>query len=61
MSKYSTLRITRKKAIEVMIEKLLGDISDDELEAFMDCVLEPQLYNARIVDDSHSDNDDDCV
>ena len=60
MSAYTTLRITRKKAIETVMAKLLDGMTDGELEQFMDKELEPRLYNARIVDDE-AENDDEYV
>lgn len=60
MSAYTTLRITRKKAIETVMAKLLHGMTDDELEQFMDKELEPRSFNARIVSDD-SENDDDYV
>lgn len=58
MSVYTTLYITRSKAKELLIRELMGDITDDMLEKFMDEFLEPRLYNAFIVDDSAPNNDD---
>jgi hypothetical protein len=60
MGVYTTLNITRKKAKELLVAKLLGDISDETLENFMDKLLEPRLYNAIIVNDD-AENNDDCV
>ena len=60
MSAYTTLRVTRKKAIEIVMAKLLDGMTDQELEDFMDKELEPRLYNARIVADD-SENDDEYV
>ena len=39
-----------------MLEKMF-DISDSELEAFMDRELDDRLYNCRIVDDSEENDD----
>lgn len=60
MSAYTTLRVTRKKAIETVMAKLLGGMTDGELEQLMDTELEPRLYNARIVADE-AENDDEYV
>lgn len=60
MSAYTTLRITRKKAIETVMAKLLGGMTNEDLEQFMDKELEPRLYNARIVSDE-TENDDEYV
>lgn len=43
-----------------MLVKLIGGVTDNELKDFMDHVLEPRLYNARIVADD-AENDDECV
>jgi len=61
MSAYTTLNITRSKAKEIFIQKVLGGISDDELEELLDKVLEDRLYNANIVPDGDEDNDDSIV
>lgn len=61
MGAYTTLRVTRKKAIAMLMERLACGISNDELERFMDQVLEPRLYNAIIVRDDDPENDDDAV
>jgi hypothetical protein len=58
MGIYSTLNITRGKAKQIMADELLGDISDDKLERFMDAYLESQLYNCRIVADGDEYNND---
>lgn len=60
MSAYTTLSITRKKAIETVMAKLLGGITDEELKQFMNNELEPRLYNTRIVSDD-AENDDEYV
>lgn len=56
MSAYTTINITRSKALQLIIEKM-GGISDEELEEFIDKILEDKLYNCNIVPD-HCDNDD---
>ena len=61
MSVYTTLNITRQKAIMLLVERLLGDITDDELEQWLDMYLEPRLYNTWIVPDGTEPNDDDVV
>ena len=61
MGAYSTLNITRSKAKQIMIDRLMGDITDDELEKFMDDYLEPRLYNCRIVADGDDYNNDDEI
>jgi hypothetical protein len=53
MSPYSTIRITRSKAIEEILK-----VRDDSILArMMDAILEHRLYNVEIVDDN-DDNDD---
>ena len=61
MSVYTTLNITRQKAITLLVQHLLGDIADDELEQWLDIYLEPRLYNTWIVPDGTEINDDDVV
>lgn len=61
MSAYTTLNITRSKAIAFYIEQMLGGIPDRELERVLDIHLEPGLYNVRIVPDSWESNDDDSL
>lgn len=58
MGAYSTLRITRSKALKIVIDKLLGGISNGELEDYLDKVLANNLYNCVIVPDHCEDNDD---
>jgi hypothetical protein len=53
MSPYSTIRITRAKAIEEIIKVR----EDCILARMMDVILESRLYNVQIVDDN-DDNDD---
>ena len=60
MGAHSTLRITRTKAKIEMVTHYLGSISDEQLEAFMDKLLDDRLYNAVIVDDTEP-NDDNIV
>lgn len=57
MSAYGTLKITRSRAkLEVMSK--LFNMSDRELEHLMDQILEPRLYNCRVVDDCETEHDD---
>ena len=60
MSAYSSLRVTRTKAKQKLMEWLLSEVNDKKLEDFMDQLLEPRLYNAVIVPD-HEANDDELV
>jgi len=65
MSAYTSLHITRKKALVLMlssfIENLEKNISDEQLEEFMDRHLEHRLYNCVIVDDDYINSDDGMV
>ena len=60
MSAYTSLRVTRSKAKQKLMEHMMGQISDAQLKQFMDQLLEPRLYNAVIVPDE-ADNDDEAV
>lgn len=60
MSAYSTLYITRQKAINIILNKLMGGISDEELKELMNKELEHRLYRVCIVSDN-SENDDDKI
>ena len=60
MSAYSTLRVTRTKAKQKLVEWLLSEVTERKLKDFMDQVLEPRLYNVVIVPD-HEANDDEYV
>jgi hypothetical protein len=59
MSAYTTLRITRTRALQEMLGVLLTDTTDEELAEFMDKILARSLYNCIIVPDHDKDNDDD--
>jgi hypothetical protein len=57
MSAYTTLHVTRKKAMETVAMTLLS--ADDELLGqFLDAILRDRLYNAIIVPTGHEPNDD---
>ena len=43
MSAYTSLRVTRSKAKQKLMEHMMGDIPDAQLEQFMDQLLEPRL------------------
>lgn len=60
MSAYSTLKITRSRAKLEVMNKLLN-MNDRDLEHFMDQILEPRLYNCRVVDDWATEHDDDAL
>ena len=57
MSAYSTLYITRDKALLLYCKKVLS-ITDEQLEDFLDNYLEQRLYNAVVVDNDRFTNDD---
>lgn len=57
MSAYSTLRITRSKAKEYIVAKVLSELSDEELSDVMDKFLYDRLYNCVIVADDSEEND----
>jgi hypothetical protein len=61
MGAYSTLQITRGKALGILMAKLLGDITDGQLEDMMDEHLSDRLYNCMIVGDNCECNDDDKI
>jgi rfaE bifunctional protein nucleotidyltransferase chain/domain len=61
MGAHTTLNITRSKAKELLVQKILGEISDEELGDFMDDLLYDRLYNANIVPDHFEENDDDMI
>jgi hypothetical protein len=56
MSIYTTLYITRTKALALYAERM-GYISDRELEEFLDTLLAPSLYNAIVVEDDRPNDD----
>ena len=60
MSAYTTLKVTRSRAKLEVMKKLLS-MSDSDIERFMDKILEPRLYNCRVVDDWSPENDDDVL
>lgn len=60
MSAYTTINITRQKAMQTWLEKFTSGLSDDDLERFMDELLDDRLYNCNIVQD-HCDNDDHLI
>ena len=58
MSAYSTLYITRAKAITTIFSH---QFTDDQLAEMMDTILCDRLYNCQIVNNEFPGNDDDCV
>lgn len=61
MSIYATLDITESKAKALLFDAHFGQLSHAELEDRLDTLLAPSLYNARIVWDGTTPNDDDKV
>lgn len=59
MSVYTTLYVTKGKAMEIYLREKFS-IDDKELERFMDEYLAPSLYNVLLVENDHK-NDDDLV
>lgn len=51
MSAFTTLRVSRSKAKELILRKIFDGMSDEELEHQVDAILEDRLYNCRIVGD----------
>lgn len=67
MGVYSTLHISRTKALEVWRSKILktSEPSNEELSDILDVYLEPRLYNCRVFDDDfyneHISKDDHVI
>ena len=61
MGAYSTLNITRSKALELWTLDRLKPPTTADLEIFMDGYLESRLYNCRIVADGDEYNNDDEI
>lgn len=58
MGAHSSLRVTRSKARELYLKEMIGEIPDDELEAFLDRKLDHALYNAVIIPDYDTGEND---
>lgn len=58
MSTYSTLYITRAKAIETIFGQ---EFTDEQLAEMMDAILRDRLYNCRIVNNEFPVNDDEVI
>ena len=56
MSAYSTINITREKAVEILIRRVT-EADRNTLEDMMDSLLAPRLYNCVIVDDPEKSED----
>ena len=60
MGAYSTLRITRARAMQALYDALHnGTVTDEMLGKFMSEILEPRLFNCTVVPTGTADNDDD--
>lgn len=57
MSAFSTLRITRTKALEMLLGHVMR-APDDHLARWLDDVLRERLYNARVVPDGEANDED---
>jgi hypothetical protein len=53
MGAHSTINVTRKTARELYMQHHFPDISDSELESFLEYHLDKYLYNVNIVNDDH--------
>jgi hypothetical protein len=60
MSAYTTLTVTRSEAIEMVLERLSLNISNERLEELLfDLIGKENLYNYTVTDDKRArDNDD---
>ncbi len=61
MSAYTTLHITRTKALDYIIDHLRIPISDTQLEDWLDVLLKERLYNVIIVPNTDLNNDDNVL
>ena len=58
MSAYSTTNITRSAAKRALVNKLMSDVTDDELERLLDeMILERRLRRCRVVNDGEENED----
>jgi hypothetical protein len=57
MSVYTTIRITRGKAMALVLERL-ANCSDAELADWAGDVLEERMYNCRIVPDGEENDEE---
>ena len=56
MSIYSTIHLSRGKACEMLLESILGPLSDRELGDKIDPLVRDNLYNVMITDDPNNDD-----
>lgn len=59
MSAFTTVKLTRTKATQILMTEIALGFSDERLEKIMDEILEPRLYNTQIVPDDHEGHTDD--
>jgi hypothetical protein len=57
MGAYSTLRVTRSKAIRMLLEHVMG-ASNEVLGRWMDDILRDRLYNCTVVDDGDENDEE---
>lgn len=57
MSAYTTIDITRGKALELYVKHHLGEVSDSNLESFMDELMQPALYRCSVVNNDQPNYD----
>lgn len=57
MSAYTTLYISREKALTVLAERLLGKVSNETLGNMLDPLVASRLYNILVVDERTEDDD----
>jgi hypothetical protein len=56
MSIYSTIHLSRGKAAEMLLESLVGDLSDRELADRIDPLVRDRLLNVMITDSENNDD-----
>jgi hypothetical protein len=56
MSIYSTIHLSRSKAAEMLLESLVGDLSDRELADRIDPLVRDRLFNVMITDSENNDD-----
>jgi len=60
MGVFSTLNITRSKAMRFVFAQM-ENVSDDDLGELMDVFLQPHLYNCTIVSNDDENNNDNVL
>lgn len=61
MSAFTTLRLTKNKALEILAKAIIDDMATEDtkvIERLLDDVLAKRLYNVQIVDNDCTENDD---